>query len=263
MKFDKPAIIFCATQRSGSTMVVDDFQNVTGRKRSQTEAFYHLILKTGVATWDQAHEMMQKHRAPELIFFDKVMFHYLPRIAKLIDPAAKPGAGPFASYFADATWVYIRRANVFEQTISKYSAEKLNAWDARSAKSGFNDLMNFDVNLAKNYLHDFLQEDIQWLAFFKRHGITPIQIYYEDAVTHFPLYLDPVMKAAGIDYDPSRVAERRMEKLGNDRSAVLASVLQGMVMRDLISQSYDTGTFLREMQFQPDITPEEQAPDGG
>ena len=239
MIYDHPAIIFCATQRSGSTMIVDDFQNVTGRPTSQTEAFYHLALDKGVQDWRQALDIVRHHRAGEAIFFDKLMFPFVMRLSDMIAPHGAPNrTAPFAKFFAKASWVYIRRANIFEQTVSKYTAEDLNIWDAAKADEGFNATMNFDINVARKHMRGLMREDAQWLAFFKRHGITPIQIYYEDAVPNFPHYLAPVLTAAGLEVDLINLRPRRKQKLGNARSAVLASVLESMVQRDLVAQLF-------------------------
>ena len=255
MKFDQPAIIFCATQRSGSTMIVDDFQNVTGRKLTQTEAFYHLVIAKKITDWDQAIGVLQQFRAGEAIFFDKVMFPHLPQLARMIAPEAKAsGAMHFAKYFANATWVYIRRANIFEQTVSKYTAESLNVWDSSQAKTGFNDAINFDLDRAMDYMRALIREDHQWLTFFRRHDIRPIHICYEDAVPHYPHYLAPVLKAAGLDVDLAKAGPRRKKKVGNQRSAILADVLQNMVLRDLISHSFQSRVALRQMQ-NPPVTP--------
>ena len=239
MVFDRPSIIFCATQRSGSTMVVDDFQNVTGRPASQTEAFYHLVIDKGVKDWSLALDIVKRHRAGEALFFDKVMFPFVTKLSEMMDPDGPPNrTRPFANFFANAIWVYIRRANIFEQTVSKYTAENLNVWDAAKASQDFNASMNFDIDLALKHMRGFINEDAKWMAFFKRHGIKPIQIFYEDAVPNFPQYLAPVLTAAGLELDLANLRPRRKQKLGNDRSAVLASILESMVQRDLIAQMF-------------------------
>jgi LPS sulfotransferase NodH len=87
-------------------------------------------------------------------------------------------------------------------------------------------------------MRGLMREDAQWLAFFRRHGIAPIQIYYEDAVPNFPHYLAPVLTAAGLELDLINLRPRRKQKLGNARSAVLAGVLESMVQRDLVAQLF-------------------------
>ena len=148
--------------------------------------------------------------------------------------AGAKNTDPFAEFFADAIWVYVRRANIFEQTVSKYTAEKLGIWDTAKASEGFNTAMEFDVDVALEYMRGFIEEEAQWLVFFKQHGISPIQIYYEDAVPNFPHYLAPVLSAAGLKIDLAKARPRRKQKLGNARSVVLAEVLESMVQRDLI-----------------------------
>ena len=268
--FDKPAIIFCATQRSGSTMIVDDFQNATGREPTQTEVFYHHVIDQGVENWSEALNIVIKYRSGEAIFFDKVMFPFVPKLSEMIlrdgalhdkntftklfgksipralsnmsnrkiPDAPVHTTAAFANFFQNAIWVYIRRANIFEQTVSKYTAEALQAWDFSEIDEGFNSGMNFDLDLARDYMAGIIEEDAQWLAFFKRHAITPIEIYYEDAVPNFPHYLDPLLTAAGLELDRSHLQPRRKQKLANQRSAVLAGVLENMLQRDLIKQMF-------------------------
>lgn len=216
-------------------MIVDDFQNLTGRAESETEAFYHLAIDKGIQSWGKALDIVERHRIGEVIFFDKVMFPFLPILSRMIAPeAGAKNTDPFAEFFADAIWVYVRRANIFEQTVSKYTAEKLGIWDTAKASEGFNAAMEFDVNVALEYMRGFIEEEAQWLVFFRQHGISPIQIYYEDAVPNFPHYLAPVLSAAGLKIDLAKARPRRKQKLGNARSVVLAEVLESMVQRDLI-----------------------------
>ena len=74
--------------------------------------------------WDEAVARVEKHRENEVVFFDKVMFHQLPQLSRMIDEERhSPMCHPFYDYFEGATWVYIRRSNVFEQVVSKYIAE--------------------------------------------------------------------------------------------------------------------------------------------
>jgi LPS sulfotransferase NodH len=243
-------VIFCATQRSGSTMVTDDFQNVTGRPMTQHEGLYHLVLakKAPDMTWDKALAIVEAHRKDEVIFFDKVMFHYLGQLSQMIDRSRHNAqCTPFAEYFAGATWVHIQRANVFEQVVSKYLADALNVWDSRDVKNAdFNAEVEFDLEKARMYLRTLLRENRQWHGFFAKHGIKPVQIYYEDAVSNYPGYLAPLLRKVGLEADLLAPPRRRMEKLGNARNLVLAEVLRDMTLRDLTLNAIETRDFYRE-----------------
>lgn len=248
--FDRPAVIFCATQRCGSIMVVDDFQNLTGRPLTpQTEGFYRFVLapKDPAMTWDRAMETLTAHRAGEAVFFDKVMYHYLPQLSRMIDPKGHDAVcTPFARYFAGAVWVHIRRADVFAQVVSKYFAETLNIWEAgQSPGPDFNAREPFEIEKAKVHLKGFLWEDRQWQIFFARHRIKPVEIYYEDAVESYPFHLAPVFDALGMTVDLAAPPPRRMAKLGNARNRVLATMMRDAVLRDLISNSFEMREFFQ------------------
>ncbi|QDL94792.1 hypothetical protein FDP22_23270 (plasmid) [Paroceanicella profunda] len=247
--FGKPALLFAATQRSGSTMVVDDFQNITGRSRTESEAFYRQVIAAERSSedWDVTVEKVKAFRDKEVIFFDKIMFHQMTVLSEMIDPERHtPACLPFFEYFRDATWVYIRRANAFEQVVSKYIAEALNVWDKADAKSDdFNSKFEFNIELAKVHLRSLLKEDEQWQVFFRRHKISPIEIYYEDAVSNFPNYLAPVLEKIGVSANLEQTGERRMRKLGNSRNENLANVLMHMMMRENIQSGFEFKQFIR------------------
>lgn len=237
-RYDRPAIIFCATQRTGSTMVVDDFQIMTGTSRSESEGFWKKVLEPadGPKTWDEALARVEEHRKDEVVFFDKVMFHYLHQLSRMIDAGKHtPMCHPFYEFFADATWVHIRRADIFGQAVSKVTADKLNVWHKEHARrENFNDDMEFNAEQAKRAAMHLIREDNQWLQFFRKHGIKPVEIFYEDAVEGFPTYLSPIIRARGLEVDLAKPAERRMQRLGNERSDRLARILRDVCIRDLM-----------------------------
>ncbi|MEO1328783.1 MAG: Stf0 family sulfotransferase [Pseudomonadota bacterium] len=239
--YPKPAVIFCATQRSGSTMIVDDFQNVTERKRSQSEALYHKVLaaEDGPKDWPGAIALLEDLRADDVVFFDKVMFHYLPRLSQMIDPnSAAPECAAFASFFRNAVWVHIRRANIFEQAVSKFMAEATDVWDKRAVQDeNYNAGLMFDGEKAKRMVRNFVREDEQWRRFFRLNEIKPIEVYYEDAVGNFPTYLTPVFGALGLEADLEKPRDRRMQKLGNERNVQLSGILRDLMISDLIRTS--------------------------
>ena len=246
---NRPTVIFCCCQRTGSTMVVDDFQNVLGRPPSESEALWRFVLKPedGPRNWEQAIALLEDYRKDEPVFYDKVMSFYLPQLSRMIDPAGHtPSSKPFADYFSGATWVYIRRANVFEQAVSKYIAEELGVWHYQHVQEDdFNARMAFDLELAKDYVRSLIGQDQEWVRFFREHKIKPLEIYYEDAVANFPCYLDPLLKAIGMEVDPDGVPKRRMKKVGNERNKRLSEILREMYLRDLIFNQTNMRQFFR------------------
>ncbi|SLN13948.1 Stf0 sulfotransferase [Pseudoruegeria aquimaris] len=224
-------------------MVVDDFANLAGFPRSESEAFYSQVLAKedgAVMSWEDAYETVRAFRAANgPAFYDKVMFHYLHKLSFKIDPDRHDAScAPFAEFFRDATWVFIRRANIFEQAVSKYVAEELNIWDKRATKDDdFNLTMQFNVEKAKGYARALAKEDRRWSWFFRKNEIQPIEIYYEDAVGNYPHYLEPIFSASGMDGTFDSPPERRMRKLGNQRNLILSDILRDSTIRDLMLKS--------------------------
>lgn len=245
----KAPVVFCSCQRTGSTMIVDDFQNVLGRPSSETEAFWRFVLEPvdGPRNWRDALSLVEACRKDDPVFYDKVMFHYLPKLSQMIDPARHtPMSRPFAEFFANATWVHIRRANVFDQAVSKYIADELGVWYAWQADGrDFNARMDFNVEKAKEYVRTLASEDQDWVRFFRENKIRPIEIFYEDAIDNFPFYLEPLLKSAGISVDLGQRIERRLVKVGNERNVRLSGILREMCLRDLVMNQANMRSFFR------------------
>src|SRR5580700_4932286 len=79
-------IIFCATQRTGSTVVFDDLRNVLGYGPTYSEILYdRIILNKSKVTWSELWVEVAKVNTVQGYFVDKVMFHYTPQISSFID----------------------------------------------------------------------------------------------------------------------------------------------------------------------------------
>lgn len=228
-------LIFCATQRTGSTMMLDDLLNVAGRWGADGEILRNALLATDpsrsfpLPNWDAAWKMAcEKNRVQNLIVL-KVMFHYTPYLSAAIT-GEMPGRQPpiplfkpelfdaFYNFFRDAIWVSVERQDVFAQAVSMYLAETTKLWEIRRDKAAVPAEPRlpppYDRAKLLVYLQKFIEERAQWPRFFSHYNISPLRLTYEDAVGNYPGYLDEVFAATGLTR-AEKLVERRLLKVGD------------------------------------------------
>lgn len=248
MRADK-CVVFCATQRTGSTLVFDDFLNVVGSPRKGSEILYRRIvaMKTQ-APWSELwNEVSQLNNVHEHVVI-KVMFHYTSYISRFIERNSTADADKcgkfipevfdaFYNFFADAVWVYVERRNVFAQAVSMYLAERTKVWEKIVGRPMQNDTpvpdVTYDYKKLKPYLQGFLAEREQWQLFFGHYKIAPIRINYEEAAAGYPQYLKELLDKTGLKPMEAPRA-RRMIKLGDQRNEAWADFLRN----DVIAESF-------------------------
>ena len=257
--------MFCATQRTGSTLIFDDFLNIVGAYRKNPEILYEWIIrKKTELPWDEVWNEICARNRLQGYFFCKVMFHYTPRISSFIERNTYEGVAlshefrpeqfdAFHSFFANAIWVYVDRRDVFAQAVSMYMAESTNVWEklVRQPKPGVVTIpdrpnavpeseVRYDSRKLKGFLRSFLNEREQWQRFFEHYKIEPIRIAYEEADRDYPHYLNELLAATGLQ----SVAEpppRRMIKVGSQRNEEWSAYLRNEVIAELFSRSREDG----------------------
>jgi LPS sulfotransferase NodH len=239
------SVIFCATQRTGSTVIFEDFRNVLGYGSTYSETLYdRIILRKTERAWSEVWDEVNKLCRVEGYFVDKVMFHYTPRISSFIDRDSTAGVkrclrfrpelfDGFYKFFANAIWVYVYRRDVFAQTVSMYLAEATEIWERRIGEPWAYDpqirAIRYDRDKLKEYLEGFLAEREQWQVFFRHYNITPIRISYEEAAAGCPQYLRELLDKTGLQMVEAPW-QRRLLKLGDQSNEKLTELLRNDVI---------------------------------
>ncbi len=235
------SVIFCATQRTGSTMIFNDFRDVVGACDPVTgEILYNRIIsrKTERPWMEVWADVGDKNRVYQY-FTDKVMFHYTASLSRFIERGSTAGTGRclkfvpelfdgFYNFFADAIWVYIDRRDVFAQAVSMYLAQTTKVWHKKGEPAEATPpapLLDCDYEKLKGHVNDFLAEKEQWQAFFRHYKITPIRIDYEDAAPGYPHYLTELLARTGLQMVDSP-PPRELSKLGGELNQKMAELLR-------------------------------------
>ncbi len=246
------AVVFCATQRTGSTLVYDDFRNIAGAIGRAPELLHkEIAVNKTQRAWGDLWNEVTKFKNVQGTYLEKVMFHYTPMISRYIETGSTAGVercttfeprlfDGFYNFFANATWVYVERRDVFSQAVSMYLAEKKDVWFARwndkPAELRDRPDPRYDFKLLKPYLSGFLTEREQWQSFFTHYKIDPVRIYYEDAVDNYPEYLDELFERSGLQKIRSN-PPRRFLKQGTELNEKWARWLRDDILLELYGRS--------------------------
>ncbi len=245
------AVVFCATQRTGSSLVFSDFLSIAGHVPRSSEMLYdRIIVKKTEREWSEVWKEVSTLKNVQGAYVEKVMFHYTPILSRFIEGRSIEGVDRsmsfkpelfdgFFNFFVNATWVYIERRDVFSQAVSMYIAETNNVWqllrDRPSAQEASTAEPKYDLKRLKGYLSGFLTERSQWQKFFSHYNVKPISVFYEEAVDNYPAYLDEIFAKTGIEKvvpDPPR----RFMKQGTDLNESWASQLRDDILAELFFQ---------------------------
>lgn len=245
------SLIFCASQRTGSTMVFDDLRNVLGCWPGNSEILYdRIVFNKTTRPWSEVWAEVSELNTVAGYFIDKVMFHYTPRISQFIERGNTLGVrrclkfkpelfDGFYNFFADALWVYVDRRDVFAQAVSMYLAEATQIWEKRLGvhQNGDSPLppVAYDGEKLRNHLQSFLAEREQWQVFFRHYNISPLRISYEDAAAGYPHYLKGLLDRVGLE-PIEAPPPRRLLKLSTGLNEELAGFLRNDIIADLYSR---------------------------
>lgn len=226
------SIILCATQRSGSTLVCEDFRN-NGLGLAE-EYFLPFIDKRDVDAEKMVENVRLKGTDDGGVFSVKIMSSYAGKIDRHLLRNEGGDAGPLwgalAEEYRDAAWVYLRRFSIVRQAISQIKSRKtginhaLSRSDAKISPGksvlGYRgedepSVVIEDAEIEGNCL-SIVKQNEMWDIFFAESGIAPILIDYETIIKGVS-YINEICVAAGIER-PSLNADRALMRLSNSLS---------------------------------------------
>jgi len=218
-------------------MIIEDMRN-TGVLGEPEEWFVSWKAEKKEVDWKKALEAVRKRATGENgVMAIKVMANQLHDIdgclSGVFRTPPKPDFPRFHWAFRKAKWVKLNRRDVVEQAVSR----------VMSAQTGINhataqaDDPHFAGNLMKGYSSDYnrdtvykyplllrevtaiVLENLAWTRFFATHGITPVELVYEEVAADEGMgHLDVLGRLAGLKEPPPRMP-RRMVKMANEKNA--------------------------------------------
>lgn len=227
-------IILCATQRCGSTMVIEDMRN-TGVLGMPEEWFIPWQQdRSGEDLTASLASIRKRARTANGISAIKVMANQLHGIENNLKHVIKPPPGPmffrFHKVFENAVWVWLRRDDIVAQAVSRVMAKQTGINHATAGEAHFAGKLlagyRDDYNAQTRYDYDTILrectaitlENLAWRRFFESFRITPLTLIYEDVVSDDSFtHLDRIADAVGIA-GPLEKQPRKLVKIGNSRN---------------------------------------------
>ena len=215
-------------------MIFDDYLATIGCDSREAELL-SLFCKDANKTRDEITDAINSLVASEGRFADKVMYHNIETVAKKLQPdGGEDYEALFYGIFSDAVWVYIERADIFEQCVSMLIAEDTalwNSWDKPEVDQDYNRVVAYNRKALRNYFVYFSSERRKWRAFFSRFNITPTEITYEEAVVRHPEYM--IQLLSGLNIETKVTPERRIAKIGTSLNDLYAQIMRNQFLDDL------------------------------
>lgn len=238
--------IVCATQRSGSTMLIEDLRN---NGLGNGEEYFIPFLISPINATSLYRRVIDRATNENQCMAVKIMANYSPTIDEIflnMGFSGAPGAlwGSMADVFQDAVWIYLQRRNIIHQAVSRVMAGRTGVSHAVANKNreyipggtreGRSDSYNVHVSVDHNFISQHVlniaTENAGWESFFGSNNIKPIRLAYEDIVDD-PSYVNLIRADHGLP--PAEVnSDRNLLKLANRRSEeIIKSFLDAEVKR--------------------------------
>lgn len=226
------AIILCATQRSGSTLVCEDLRN--NRLGLPEEYFIQFIDKDEVDVEKMINSVRTRGTDEDGFFSVKIMSNYAGKVDRHMRGGEAPADAPLwsalAEHYKGAVWVYLHRPSVVRQAISQVKSRKTGINHALSRADasitpgrtvvGYDGSDKTPVSITNAEIAEacveILKENEMWEIFFQENGIEPIRLDY-DTVAKDVSYLNQICAAAGVER-PNLNSDRALMKLSNGAS---------------------------------------------
>lgn len=219
-------IILCSTQRSGSTMIVEDMRN-TGILGNPEEYFIKWQSLSNNMDINEEIDLLYKNGSKGDVFSIKVMANQIKKVNTLLSNSSK--FNNIKELFQGASWVYIKRNDSIKQAISRYIASvtkvnhavdnvNVNHFAGNLLKTGhenYNSDVDYDFSKIFQEFCNVKKENIFWEYFFKQYEIEPLELTYELYATYNAYeHIEEILKFVKIDSKPA-IMERKLKKLSN------------------------------------------------
>lgn len=240
-------IILCATQRCGSTMIVEDLRNTNVMGKAE-EYFIPWNPEKDVDWLKSFEAIIERSRTDNGVSAIKVMANQLANIesclvSTTLDPALEGLYPRVKKLLSNAIFIRIKRDGIVRQAISRVIATKTGVnhalHDNNSDYKPGNLLKdkNFDYNSNITYSNEEIdkeviniaRETLLWDEVLKSWGVnSPLELHYEQVCRAYPNYLNRVSNYLGIKIDlDSLPNSRNIKKLSNKKNeALIANYLE-------------------------------------
>lgn len=228
-------LVILSTQRSGSTMVCDDFAgtNVLGRP---SEYFIKVIENINNSSKEELKKSIEtaldKGRTENGVISIKVMANQINSIGKAIYNSElceiEDNSACFYEFFKDFVFARVKRKDKIAQAVSRVMAKQTDVYHAVDKVDGVEGMIGkfinnqrdetkviYDFNEINSELSKIKQEEEFIDQFLNKYSIPYIDIQYEDAVQNRS-YVISIANKMGVNN--VNLLERRLKRVSGKKS---------------------------------------------
>jgi LPS sulfotransferase NodH len=218
--------VICTTPRSGSWLLADQLlrTGIAGRPEEYFRPdWYERFASTGEVRYHHMKSHRRFVRVPAkdtrsfAAFMDgvreaaatengvlAVKIHWqqlervLPSLRAHSGARARTDAEVLESWFPNARYVFLRRADKLRQAISYHRALRSGVWWSRGDRKTHR-LSEHDLGEIERLRRELVEQEEQWSRFFRESGRTPLEIVYEDLARRPRAATRSVLRFLGLD----------------------------------------------------------------
>jgi LPS sulfotransferase NodH len=232
------AYAICTSPRSGSTLLCQALTN-TGRAGAPDEFFDHR--EEVVAHWmyrfaisnksEYADRIIEATSTPNGVFGTKLHWTTHPDMHRALCDNLGPQLADaehrslnelLQARFQAVRYIWLRRLDKVAQGISHFRAARSDLWQIKKgdlcARSSDGDGVTFDFRMIDHCIMRANEYDQQWENYFMRHGLTPLELTYEDFIASYHPTLLKVLDFLDVPHGDLPATEPPLERMADTKS---------------------------------------------
>ena len=211
-----PAIsyIICALPRSGSSLLCIGLRK-TKVAGNPWEYFHARTIQQGLKSWgittreEYLDKVVEEECTPNGVFGVKIFWSEFSKLGGLL-----------TTRLPDSRYILLTRRDKIRQAISFDKALQTNVWaQGRDEDLPTHERLRFDFHRIRQLHHRIVAHELAWTRYFARHGVTPLDICYEDFTDSLDETLRRIVSYLGVEFpDDHRVGPGKMVKMSDEIS---------------------------------------------
>ena len=215
----------CATARSGSSYFCDGLSS-TGLVGKPNEYLLHSQWWKDVGI-NAYIKMVSKEKRSNNVVGIKFMWFSFQRILDKIERGFKTADREykiFEKIIPYSKYIYLTRRDKVRQAISYYKASKTGVWfdkkseiNEKEKRTNTMNRLKFNFFSIEFFLQTNLNYENEWIKYFQRNSITPLNISYEELDNDFNKTIIKALKYIGVDTGWQNVSiKSELERLSDN-----------------------------------------------
>lgn len=231
-------VILCATQRCGSTMIVEDLRNTNVLGKAE-EYFIPWTPEKDVDWLKSFDGIIKKSRSRNGVSSIKLMADQLPYIEKCLESTSIEATldvkyPRLRTLLKDAVFIRIKRDGIVRQAVSRVVARKTGINHAlsnnsadyvpgnilKSSLSNYSKKVTYTDKEIDNEVINIAKESLLWDETLSSWGIkSPLELHYEQVCKSYPNYIKRVSNYTAIEVELDKMpTKRNIKKLSNSKT---------------------------------------------